>query len=32
MLKNAVDRDGVKVLAATYALDTGKVTILDGHP
>jgi carbonic anhydrase len=31
-LKNAVDRDGVKVLAATYALDTGKVTLLDGHP
>ena len=31
-LKNPVDRDGVRVLGATYALDTGKVTLLDGHP
>jgi carbonic anhydrase len=31
-LKNAVHRDGVRVLAATYALDTGRVTLLDGHP
>ena len=29
VLKEAVEKKGVKVLAADYALDTGKVTLLD---
>jgi carbonic anhydrase len=32
VLKGAVERNGLKVVAADYALDTGKVTLLDGHP
>jgi carbonic anhydrase len=31
LLKAAVERNGVTVLAADYALDTGKVTLLEGH-
>jgi len=29
-LKEAVEKNGLKVVAADYALDTGKVTVLDG--
>ena len=31
LLKVAVERNGLTVLAADYALDTGKVTLLEGH-
>jgi carbonic anhydrase len=31
-LKEAVDRNELKVVAADYALDTGKVTLLEDHP
>jgi hypothetical protein len=32
-LKEAVQKNGVKVVAAVYALDTGNVTLLDeGRP
>ena len=32
LLKEAVDRNELKVVAADYALDTGKVTVLEDHP
>jgi carbonic anhydrase len=32
VLKDAAERKGVKVLAAEFALDTGEVTLLEGHP
>jgi carbonic anhydrase len=32
VLKEAAERNGLKVLAADYALDTGKVTVLDAYP
>jgi carbonic anhydrase len=32
VLKDAIDRKQLKVLAADYALDTGKVTLLDDRP
>jgi carbonic anhydrase len=32
VLKEAADRNDIKVVAADYALDTGKVTILEDHP
>jgi carbonic anhydrase len=33
VLKEAIDKGGLKVVAADYALDTGKVNLLDGaHP
>jgi carbonic anhydrase len=32
ILKEAVDRNELKVVAADYALDTGKVTVLEDHP
>jgi len=32
VLKEAVEKKGLKVIAADYALDTGKVNLLDTHP
>jgi carbonic anhydrase len=32
VVKEAVERNELKIVAADYALDTGKVTLLDGHP
>jgi carbonic anhydrase len=32
VLKEAADRNEIKVVAADYALDTGKVTLLEDHP
>jgi carbonic anhydrase len=32
VVKKAVERNELKIVAADYALDTGKVTILDGRP
>jgi carbonic anhydrase len=32
VLKEAAERNGLKVLAADYALDTGRVTVLDAYP
>jgi len=32
VVKEAVERNKLKIVAADYALDTGKVTLLDGHP
>ena len=31
VLKDAVERKGLMVVAADYALDTGKVSLLDGR-
>jgi carbonic anhydrase len=32
VIKPAAERNELKIVAADYALDTGKVTLLDGHP
>ena len=32
VIKEAVERNELKIVAADYALDTGKVTLLDEHP
>jgi carbonic anhydrase len=32
LVKEAAKRNKLKLVAADYALDTGKVTLLDGHP